>query len=210
MMQMNAAKYSDSPNVTCMPLAAPGLWSYRYKGIFGWIMIGAKDDADALKEARRSMSTSSVQIENLEKWNGASYVSAAHLGEKVMSKLDMDRVITNSLISRGWRPSVGAAIAVKTFETAVGPKDAHAYLEVGSRDGTHRALTGDYKSEGRNALEPRSVLIPKAAELAEVQSLAIQFAIEAEKVVSNTFAVTRHRPRPLDTSASTNREQASA
>ena len=34
------------------PLAAKGLVSYRYRGRYGWIMIGAKDNADALREAR--------------------------------------------------------------------------------------------------------------------------------------------------------------
>jgi hypothetical protein len=37
------------------PCAAEGLTSYRYRGEYGWIMIGAKDDADALHEASRSM-----------------------------------------------------------------------------------------------------------------------------------------------------------
>ena len=36
------------------PLAAKGLTSYRYKGPFGWFMIGAKDIEDALREAARS------------------------------------------------------------------------------------------------------------------------------------------------------------
>ena len=56
------------------PLAVQGLTSYRYKGRFGWIMIGAKNHADALKEAARS--TNSVQAANLQVWNGAQYVAA--------------------------------------------------------------------------------------------------------------------------------------
>lgn len=35
------------------PCAAHGLNSYRYGGPYGWIMIGATDDADALREAAR-------------------------------------------------------------------------------------------------------------------------------------------------------------
>jgi len=35
--------------------AAPGLISYRYKTPYGYCMIGAKDHADALNEARRSI-----------------------------------------------------------------------------------------------------------------------------------------------------------
>jgi hypothetical protein len=41
-------------NVTDKPLAAPGLNSYRYRGRYGFIMIGATDTPDALNEARRS------------------------------------------------------------------------------------------------------------------------------------------------------------
>jgi len=54
------------------PLAAPGLTSYRYRGRYGWIMIGAKDDAGALHEAARS--TVEVVREKLEVWNGSTYV----------------------------------------------------------------------------------------------------------------------------------------
>ena len=54
------------------PLAAPGLLSYRAKGRYGFIMIGATDDADALREARRSDET--VRLTQLEKWDGTRYV----------------------------------------------------------------------------------------------------------------------------------------
>lgn len=60
-------------NITERPCAAPGLTSYRYKGLYGWIMIGAKDDLDALNEARRS--TGAVTPDRLQVWNGAEYVN---------------------------------------------------------------------------------------------------------------------------------------
>lgn len=37
------------------PMAAAGLTSYRYAGRYGFVMIGAKDHADALREASRSI-----------------------------------------------------------------------------------------------------------------------------------------------------------
>jgi len=184
--------------VTDRPLAAEGLQSYRYKGIFGWIMIGAKDDEDALKEARRSMSTSSVQLENLEKWDGTAYVSAIKPPPGMMSKLEVEEVIATSLVSHGWSRVVGAAMASKTFQTAVGDKVAHIYFEGNDRDlptEPSRSLKGDYQSEGRNALEPWSILIPKAAAPDEVQRLVAQFAIKADKAVSNTYAAKLNRPR---------------
>lgn len=54
------------------PLAARGLSSYRYRGRYGWVMIGAKDDAEALREAARS--TDGVVRANLEVWADGSYV----------------------------------------------------------------------------------------------------------------------------------------
>ncbi len=55
------------------PMAPCGLLSYRYKGPFGYIMIGAKDDFDALKEAARSVSSCPVSWSNLEAWDGERY-----------------------------------------------------------------------------------------------------------------------------------------
>jgi hypothetical protein len=55
------------------PCAGDGLTSYRYKGRFGWIMIGAVDTADALREAARS--TINVSAENLQVWDGLEYVN---------------------------------------------------------------------------------------------------------------------------------------
>jgi hypothetical protein len=57
------------------PLAASGLKSYRYKGRYGWIMIGATDKKDALREAARS-TEDEIVAKNLQVWNGAKYVSA--------------------------------------------------------------------------------------------------------------------------------------
>lgn len=56
---------------TEQPCAASGLTSYRYHGRYGYIMIGAKDTADALSEASRS--TDNVSVDKLEVWNGQTY-----------------------------------------------------------------------------------------------------------------------------------------
>jgi hypothetical protein len=57
------------------PMAAPGLTSYRYKGIYDWVMIGARDNEDALSEAQRSVHEK-VTIGKLQVWNGNRYVPA--------------------------------------------------------------------------------------------------------------------------------------
>ena len=55
------------------PLAVKGLVSYRYRGRYGWIMIGASDTQEALREAARS-SSYPVHQSNLEVWTeGVGY-----------------------------------------------------------------------------------------------------------------------------------------
>ncbi len=46
------------------PLATKGLKSYRYKGRYGYIMIGANSTKEALSKAAKS--TSDVDISNLQ------------------------------------------------------------------------------------------------------------------------------------------------
>jgi len=59
--------------MTCnKPLADVGLKSYRYAGVYGWVMIGAKDDNDALNEAKRSTGCL-VENRKLQYWNGIKY-----------------------------------------------------------------------------------------------------------------------------------------
>lgn len=52
------------------PCAAAGLISYRARAPYGWIMIGALNDADAWSQARRSTATPT----NLQVWDGSAYV----------------------------------------------------------------------------------------------------------------------------------------
>lgn len=51
------------------PCAASGLTSYRYRGAYGWIMIGATDQHDALREVCRSTHDHSAAVANLEVWD---------------------------------------------------------------------------------------------------------------------------------------------
>ena len=67
-----AVKRKANPDNSNKPMAAQGLTSYRYKGRYGFIMIGARDDKDALSEAKRS-TRDAVSLENLEVWNGKKY-----------------------------------------------------------------------------------------------------------------------------------------
>jgi Iap family predicted aminopeptidase len=51
------------------PCASAGLTSYRYKGRYGWIMVGAKNHGEALTEVLRSLSSGSASFDNLEVWD---------------------------------------------------------------------------------------------------------------------------------------------
>ncbi len=62
-------------NICDKPCAAIGLISYRYRGRFSWIMIGARDHADALREAARSTADPIVP-DRLQVWSGNQYVPA--------------------------------------------------------------------------------------------------------------------------------------
>lgn len=53
------------------PCAAPGLRSYRIRGRYGWIMIGARDVQDAMREAERS--TPNPDRLALEVWQDGAY-----------------------------------------------------------------------------------------------------------------------------------------
>lgn len=69
---------------TCIqerPCAVAGLTSYRYRGGFGWIMIGARDHDDALRESLRSTQIGG-DIARLEVWNGKRYVPAMSFAER--------------------------------------------------------------------------------------------------------------------------------
>jgi hypothetical protein len=50
------------------PCAVVGLTSYRYRGAYGWVMIGARDTAEALREAARSIE-GKADPHRLEVWN---------------------------------------------------------------------------------------------------------------------------------------------
>jgi len=67
--------YSDPQDLTNRPLASHGLTSYRYRGHYGWVMIGARNDEEALREAQRSVHEATT-IDKLQVWNNTEYVPA--------------------------------------------------------------------------------------------------------------------------------------
>lgn len=110
------------------------------------------------------------------------------------AKIDMHPIIKEVLVECGWTPFGGPAIAVKSFDTAVGAKEAVAWLSKG--DEYNRTLSGDYHSEGRNALEACGVLIPVDADADTVRRLAQQFVEKVDSTVVQTYAAKLRRSAP--------------
>ena len=85
------------------PCAAAGLTSYRYRGAYGWVMIGATDNEDALREAERSID-GKADPARLEMWDAVkeAYAAAFHLDEGLgVSYLSFIKTRCNAL---QWRP----------------------------------------------------------------------------------------------------------
>ncbi len=55
------------------PMASNGLITYRYRGRYGFIYIGASTDTEALSEAQRS-TDDKVTPDRLERYNGRRFV----------------------------------------------------------------------------------------------------------------------------------------
>ena len=97
--------------------------------------------------------------------------------------------VTRPLLKQRWSGETYTAIASKDYATVVGTKQAIAYLEGDRSSDPNLALKGQYYSEGRNVLEPRSVLIPKASSVDAAIELARAFAAGVDERVAQTYAV---------------------
>jgi len=106
-----------------------------------------------------------------------------------INKMMVSALIAQRLCRHGWRPAAGAALATKTFQTAVGRRNAFVYLEDYGNESANYLLQGDYMSEGRNQLESHFVLLPKEASPDTIHEISTQFAVGAESVISNTYAM---------------------
>ena len=93
-----------------------------------------------------------------------------------------------ALVARGWYPDRARVdVASKDFDTAAGGRTAVVYCRQNS-DGDH-VLTGDYWSEGRNALATCWALFRPGADEATVARDIERFATEAEKTIAETYAM---------------------
>lgn len=72
------------------PCAAEGYTSYRYpSGYGGWIMIGAKDHADAINEANRSLYRREATYDRLQVWSGNRYINVLERGQIMQNEISI-------------------------------------------------------------------------------------------------------------------------
>lgn len=94
-----------------------------------------------------------------------------------------------ALVARGWTASPWTAVAYRDYETAVGPKRAHAYVVDYSLTTGRMVLQGEYWSEGRNVLEPILRLIAVPADDAALDAEVVRFLDEADAHIRASYAV---------------------
>lgn len=106
--------------------------------------------------------------------------------------------LANALLAHGWVSNMGPgiAIATKSFSTAVGDKEAVAYLNP-SNECVGR-LGGNYLSEGRNVLSAmRASWKPIELQVSDEQLIqqADEYAAEVEAIVADTYAMRLALPK---------------
>lgn len=97
-------------------------------------------------------------------------------------------ILANGLEQLGWNRGDGVSVGTKEYATAVGPKQALAYiLDFGPAEDSV-ILTGTYQSEGRNCLSSLMIPIPRTAAAALVVQQLERFAKEADATIAHTYA----------------------
>lgn len=103
--------------------------------------------------------------------------------------MNMSQSISQRLTCHsGWVPMRDdAPLAFKMFQTAVGPKQAQAYLE--SWGAGRFVLTGQYYSEGQNVLATLRLSLDETMDGAQLDGLVQQFVRKVDSTVADTYAV---------------------
>lgn len=100
----------------------------------------------------------------------------------------MQTQFVQAMVARGWYSDrIRLDVAFKDYDTAAGGRTAIVYCRKNS-DGNH-VLTGDYWSEGRNALSTCWALFRPGTDEATIASEIDRFAAEAEKAIGQTYAI---------------------
>jgi hypothetical protein len=106
----------------------------------------------------------------------------------VKSEEEITQFICTILQSNGWTlfDQPCAALLFKMYKSAVGLKEAQAYLSGGKYEWR---LSGQYYSQGRNILETQAVLIPIDCGTHQLHELCIKFIENVESAIADSYAV---------------------
>jgi hypothetical protein len=100
-------------------------------------------------------------------------------------------LVAARLTAHGWSAdengyATGVGIAKKTFQTAVGPKEAAVYITRSAEGDPTRTLQGTYYSEGNNVMPCASLF--KSWTKDQVEMAVDQFAADADRSVRASYA----------------------
>ena len=101
-------------------------------------------------------------------------------------KMRVQDICCQVLAELGWQLIDSTVIAMRTFKTAAGMRDAHVYLSNG--DGYNFSLRGQYSSVGNNILGARGVLIPINSPTDAIKNYATDFCVQADKAIEDSYA----------------------
>lgn len=110
--------------------------------------------------------------------------------------LKLKQSIADQFIVAGWSTvddtgmNCTAAVATRLVDTAVGKKEIRAYLITANPQpgGVTAVLTGEYESEGRNALSTTWFNLVDKMNKKEIESGVDAFCKEVNAVVDKTYA----------------------
>ena len=105
-------------------------------------------------------------------------------------------LLLDVLTAQGWTisPENTPSCALKSFDTAVGPKDATLYISRSSDDEPALWLYAQYYSEGRNILEPMATQLSLSASACDQAQRFFKFLSSLETRVSQSFAARLFKP----------------
>ena len=95
-------------------------------------------------------------------------------------------IVQKTLVANGWEMRAAPTVALKMYDTAVGPRQAVAYLSKG--DEYNRTLMGEYESRGNNVLGGSGKLIPLDASPEAIEAIALAFCVGADKDIDQSYA----------------------
>lgn len=104
--------------------------------------------------------------------------------------------LSTELQHHGWQLASGIAIASKSFETAVGTKEAYLYLHPHKVPPSY-SLHGDYQSEGRNVLSSSFLPVKMDASLDSLSDTVAQHIAKLEEQIQASFAARLYLQRDI-------------